>query len=81
MNLATAKAGSVPNERKPSVSEVRLYGEVLEGTGGLCAQLRWNPAAVIDWPGEFSIAWQEGPGTKLLCSRNGLSQLSGAGGR
>ncbi len=75
MNLATAKAGSVPNERKPSVSEVRLYGEVLEGTGGLCAQLRWNPAAVIDWPGEFSIAWQEGPGTKLLCSRNGLSQL------
>ena len=44
-------------------------------TGDLLAQLRWNPAAVIDWPGEFSIAWQEGPGTKLLCSRNGVSQL------
>ncbi len=75
MNLATAKVGSGPIERATSVSEVRLYGEILEETGDLRAQLRWNPAAVIDWPGEFSIAWREGLETKLLCSRNGLSQL------
>ena len=54
---------------------MRVYGEILEETGDLRSQLRWNPAAVIDWPGEFSTAWQEGPSTKLLCSRNGVSQL------
>ena len=75
MNLATTKAATGPDERAPSVAEARVYGEILEETGDLLAQLRWNPAAVIDWPGEFSIAWQEGPGTKLLCSRNGVSQL------
>ena len=75
MNLATAKVGSGLNDRATSVSEVRLYGEILKQRGDLRAQLRWNPAAVIDWPGEFSISWREGPGTKLLCSRNGLSQL------
>ena len=75
MNLATATVRSGPTETATSVSAVRVYGEILEETGNLRSQLRWNPAAIIDWPGEFSIAWQEGPGTKLLCSRNGVSQL------
>ena len=76
MNLATTKVENGRTEKaRRFVSQVRVYGEILEETGNLLAQLRWNPAAVIDWPGEFSIAWQEGPGTKLLCSRNGVSQL------
>ena len=75
MNLAATTVRSGPTETATSVSAVRVYGEILEETGDLRSQLRWNPAAIIDWPGEFSIAWQEGPGTKLLCSRNGVSQL------
>ncbi len=75
MNLAAANAANGPDERGPSVPEVTVYGEILEEKGDLRDQLRSNPAAVIDWPGEFSLAWRERSGTKLLCSRNGVSQL------